>query len=308
MGLSNTEKQNEGSGGQKSASQQDLASILQHMENLQTKSENSISTLITQTVENSQKKLTEVDIEMKDLHQKVEDAMNEIKKVEQDATTEREELKNRIKVMETEITTRDKNTGLKLQALREEMMEIIATKKEDLEKQKARLQHWEKKSEGEMDEIRVVSYGNSNMLRQHADQIESVDNRSRSNNLVFEGINEKDNAATDEQDLCDLVKKTIPGFDASSIQMTVRLGKERKGKKRPRPLLVALKKQNARDQLMAKAVDIRKNSGSKFVSVNRDQNENGRRRHALVKACFKLLQQNKYPGSMKGSTIMYNNK
>lgn len=83
---------------------------------------------------------------------------------------------------------------------------------------------------------------------------------------------------------------------------------KRKSKKKPRPLLVTLKSQNARDQLMAKAVDIRKNSGSKFIWVNRDQKENGKRRYMLVKACFKLLQKNKYPCSMKGSTIMYDKR
>lgn len=54
------------------------------------------------------------------------------------------------------------------------------------------------------------------------------------------------------------------------------------------------------------APDIRRSADNKMLWINRDQNENAKRKYALIKACYKLLLKNKYPCSMKGTTITYN--
>lgn len=56
------------------------------------------------------------------------------------------------------------------------------------------------------------------------------------------------------------------------------------------------------------AADIRTNSGVKGLWINRDQNNNSRRRHQLVKACYSLMLSNKIACSMRGSVITYGGK
>lgn len=73
--------------------------------------------------------------------------------------------------------------------------------------------------------------------------------------------------------------------------------------RRGRPAMVGLSSNKWRDLILSKASDIRANTGVKGFWINRDQNDNSRRKHQLVKACYNLLVANEYPCSIKGSII-----
>lgn len=114
--------------------------------------------------------------------------------------------------------------------------------------------------------------------------------------------------AETKAELLEIIHKTLPQYRDSGIKQIRRLGKVRGKKKKPRPVLVSLNDQNSRDSLIWKAADIKKGADNVHFWINRDKSDSGKRRHGLVKACFKLMQANKLPCSMKGSAISYNNR
>lgn len=82
-------------------------------------------------------------------------------------------------------------------------------------------------------------------------------------------------------------------------------GPSRARKQKCRSTVIGLTSTKWRETILARAADIRTNTAIKGFWINRDQNENIRRKHQLVKACYERLQQNEYPCSMKGSVIMF---
>lgn len=103
--------------------------------------------------------------------------------------------------------------------------------------------------------------------------------------------------------------KAVNGYQDDWITKTIRLGQvKKKNSKKPRPLMVCLQDPGKRESILKKSTEIKEKSDNKFLRVNRDQNENSKRRHSLVKACYNLLLKNKYPASMRGSVITFNKK
>lgn len=79
--------------------------------------------------------------------------------------------------------------------------------------------------------------------------------------------------------------------------------RESEKNRKSRPTVVGLSSVKWRDLILGKASDIRSNTGVKGFWINRDQNDNSRRKHQLVKACYNLLTNNGFSCSMKGSII-----
>lgn len=69
--------------------------------------------------------------------------------------------------------------------------------------------------------------------------------------------------------------------------------------------ILSLTSSKWRESILAKAPDIRANVGTKGFWINCDQNENSRRKYQLVKACYRLMVENEYSCSMKGSVIVF---
>lgn len=160
-----------------------------------------------------------------------------------------------------------------------------------------------------MDHLKVKMYENTNQIRQHSTQIKGIDSKVRANNKVVEGLPEPTKKEENDKSLfLEMVRKPIPNFQESWITTLIRLGQVRKNKKKPKSLLVCLNDPNVREQILREGSDIKENSGNQYLRINRDQNDNARRRHSLVKACYKLLLKNKYAASMKGLTITYYKK
>lgn len=86
------------------------------------------------------------------------------------------------------------------------------------------------------------------------------------------------------------------------------MGKKNEKRKKPRLLLVSLHDPAQRDLIIARASEIKKKANLNSFWINKDQNDNSKRRYALLKACYKLLLANSYPCSLKGSVITCNGR
>lgn len=108
------------------------------------------------------------------------------------------------------------------------------------------------------------------------------------------------------QTLVDLIQPVIGNFTSANILSAYRVGTP-KGKK-PRQIIVMLDDEKTRSRILGKVQDIKKLSNNKYLWINRDQNDNTRRKYNLIKSCFNLLKENGHPCSLKGSRISLNGK
>lgn len=321
--------------------------LVKYMEFLQTRTENKlISTMvktvdsckselnesmgnmftkITESVEDVKKNLVQLEKTVEEkigsLRQNVASveelanrAINQIKEIklqEEYSKSERAKTDAKVKIMKTEINElKEFKEKMKsqIEGLRNDMRKQEEKQASEMESQKADIDKSLTQVESEVDTIKIRSYGNLNQIRHHAEQIEGLDYKQRSNNLIVEGILEKSDEETKEE-LVTIISKEINGFTGTMIKTVIRLGKKsEKKKKKPRILLVILHDPVQRDLIVSRAAEIKKKADNKFLWINKDQSDNSKRKHSLVRACYKLLLDKKYACSMKGSTITYNGR
>lgn len=106
---------------------------------------------------------------------------------------------------------------------------------------------WENRIENDLDQVKVRTYGNTSTIRQHAEQLEGIDNKTRSNNLIVEGLAEFPQDTDLRNEVCAVINKSLPHFVKDRIKVADRLGKERKSKIKPRPILVTTDGQHTRE-------------------------------------------------------------
>lgn len=319
----------------------DLKSIIEHMESIQKRSDKAMADSIKEAIENSKceinqntnglittlttnvndirrdlskmenvfnTRLQKIELDMTGISQRVQETSADVARIEKATATDLNHVKSKIKKIEGESVSLKENVDKKLIEIRTEMIKRIEDQNALVEKQQSDLESWKKKQERETDTIRARSYGNENQIRQNTTQIDGIDSKIRAENVVIEGILEKEDETKIQTDITDLIQKALPGFKSSNIRAVMRLGKQRKAKKKPRPLMVTLDNQATRELLLTHATAIKTNSGNKYLWINRDQSDNAKRRHSLVKACYKLLLDRGYACSMRGSVITYQKK
>lgn len=322
---------------------QDISCILKHMEDLQNKSEKNMEATFRKAIDESKEDINQnissmrstlsTDInEIKHDLSKMETVFNsklnavearvlkvenhthatsgDTKKIQQEVKTQNSEFDSKIKELKKQIAAATSGANKAVNTLREELDEVLKNQRDMIERQQEELNFWRKHYEREIDSVKTRAYGNSNQIRQHTTQIDGLDSKVRAENLVIEGLPEKENEDDNEtlEDLIMMVQKVLPDFKRSDIKFIMRMGKQRKNKKRPRPLLVTLTSQKVREMLLNNAAEIKKSADNRFLWINRDQSENAKRRHALVKACYKLMIKHAFLCSMKGSIITYRKK
>lgn len=250
---------------------------------------------------NVEKKVTQIVVDL-------DEASAGVKEVKLQMNANKISIDTKVSEINKEIQ-RIKDTSRKeISNVREETKTLLTEQQNIIERQQEELEYWRKHQEHELDNVKTRAYGNSNQIRQHTIQIDDLENKVRAGNIIVEGLQEKDNDENALDDLITIIQKTLPAFQKTSVKHVLRLGKERKNKKKPRPLLVILDSQKTREMLLSNASEIKKNADEKMLWINRDQSENAKRRHSLVKACYKLLLKNSFACSMKGSTITYQKK
>lgn len=324
----------------RSANQINMEELKKHMEMLQKKSEESLKTLLKSTLDKNKSEMDEslksmistlkssigdVKSELSNIDQKynarlelletkVEGIDKKITKTnldmesnEQSHASVHEKTKGRIHELEEELKQTRKYMDKRFETLRQDFQTTLEEQGEILLQQGLQHDFWKKHSEDEIDALKVKTYGNTNQIKQQGTMIEGIDSKVRASNIIVEGLPEPTKKEeNDKQSLMDVLRKAIPDFQENWITTIIRLGQIRK--KRPRLLLVCLSDPNKREFVLKKAQEMREKSENKFLRINRDQNDNSKRRHSLIKSCYNLLLKNKYAALMKGSVITYNKK
>lgn len=312
----------------------DMSQLLKHMENMQRKTEQSTVESLKEAMEASKKSLNssmkemiasltqsvgemKIDLqgvkesfrseiqcvkdEVHNVNLKLETAMDEIKSLESDSRSYKQSLEVDIKSVKNDTTKSLNLMNDQLVALSRELNQTVEQGEKRAQDQERKIEELKKGFEEELDRVKIRAYGNSNELRQHSSQIETLDSQARSQNIIIDGMPEKSEEET-KSDLAGIIAKSLPDFTASSLKSVRRLGKNVKRKK-VRPILVGLADAGARERILAKAADIRKGADNAQFWINRDQSASGKRKYGLIKACFKLMQANNYECTMKGSII-----
>lgn len=101
--------------------------------------------------------------------------------------------------------------------LMEEIGKAITGQNELFKKQQEKMDSNMLAMTEEMDMAKIRAHGITSELRQHSSQIEGLDNRMRSSNLVIEGMAEKDDEET-KSDLVQIIGKEINAFGDGHIK------------------------------------------------------------------------------------------
>lgn len=314
--------------------------LLQHIEDLQRQTEKTLIDSMTETMEKNKietntniaglisslttsvneikfslkgveesvhKELQEIRTCVRSVDAKVDETIEEVRRVEKMAKAENSRTENKLKGMIDDNIETTKKLSSAISNVSADLRKAACETDKKLIEQDDKLKKFMKNMEDEMDRVKMRAYGNSNELRMHTSQIESLDIQARSQNLVVDGLAEKTDAET-RNELGEIITKIIPNFDITTIRKVRRLGKLVKKRKKPRQVLVLLSDGGVRDLLISKATEIRNSTNNTDFWINRDQSDSNKRRHGLVKACYKLLLANKFAASMKGSIITYDGK
>lgn len=319
----------------------DMKEVLKHLEMLQERTEANMATAIVQAVEKSKHEINEnigllttsvlnirsdltnfeekyntrfetIESKIAETGKKSDLALSEVKRLEQIVREGKKSSNDKMRYIEDDATALKKKMDKELIGVRSELGRSLREHKAALEKQSQELLQWKEQLEQSVDDIKLRLCGNTNQLRQYATLVDSIDNKIRANNIVIEGYPEKaDNDGNPLEDSINdislMIQEVITDFKSTAIKTLARLGvPKNKGNKKPRPLLVCLTDQSTRERILRKAKNIKEKSGNKYLRLNRDQSENAKRKHSLVKSCYKLMLKNGFPCTIRGSIITYN--
>lgn len=108
----------------------------------------------------------------------------------------------------------------------------------------------------------MLVYKNREEIKQNVSQIDNMENRLRSTNLVIEGLPESTGEPLARQ-VGDIIRLEIVDFKDTKIKNIYRVGKPSgKKKKKPRIVIVSLENPADKENILSKAPDKRKKSGN----------------------------------------------
>lgn len=149
-------------------------------------------------------KLQKIQDDHRDLYQKVEETNKEIKRVELVQRAEKTGTKAKIRNLEQEISSDREQHQKEMDALRAEMKEMVEENKllikkyedtlqdckQELAESKKEIQNHRAETQTNLEEVKMTVYRNKEDIRQNTLQIEGLENRVRSPNLIMEGLPE----------------------------------------------------------------------------------------------------------------------
>lgn len=217
--------------------------------------------------------------------------MAEVRRIEQASKEEKSKLEARIKTMEGKLESvgdhknqMDANLDKTKKEEREEMGKAVAHQQDMIERQGDKLESTVNSLTEEIDTVKLRTHGITSELTQHSNQLEGLDNKLRSSNLVVKGLAEKNDDET-KAELVQIISKEINSFSDQHIKSITRMGKKNDKRKKPRLLLVTLQDATHRDLIISRASETKKKANVNSFWINKDQNDSSKRRYALVKAC-----------------------
>lgn len=135
--------------------------------------------------------------------------------------------------------------------------------------------------------------------------VNSIDNRQRKYNLIFEGVNEGEKENT-KQVVTKLITDAVTGCDTSNIDSAYRLGKKVGSKSRP--IMITFANLTTKDLILLKANEIKKKSENSTLWINKDLSDASRIRSMEVRKCYNLMRKHKHKCQLVGSTIHFDFK
>lgn len=137
------------------------------------------------------------------------------------------------------------------------------------------------------------------------DLVNTLDNRQRKQNLIFEGINEEK-----KEDVRQVIEKLFTDakidLEKTAIVSAYRLG--RKSTSKSRPILVSFSNTAVRDSCLLNASKIKKHSKITSLWINKDLSDVTRIKSMEVRKCYNLMKSKKLKCQLSGSTITFNDK
>lgn len=250
-------------------------------------------------------KLSSMQTTIDDLTHKLSKTQTELLKLRQQAEEDKLSFEGKIKVLQNDMSSIRESSQSEINGVMETLSGLIGEQEAHIERNGVDTKNLNEAMKMTIAKTQALVSANTSEINQIKKNVENLDNKMRSKNLVIEGINEKVNEDI-VKEVFDCISPTIGDLKKGQIKSAYRMGKAR-GKK-PRSIIVVLDDEALRDKILSKATDIKKQNNNKYLWLNRDQNDNSRRKRNLVKACFDLLKQNKHECTMKGSTIYFDGK
>lgn len=179
--------------------------------------------------------------------------------------------------------------------------EDISQNKADIESLKAMLKAQQKS----INKLISSNRKTQKKLGDLSEFVNTLDNRQRKFNLVFEGVGEEDKQNTKEI-ITKLITEANIGSNTAMIDSAYRLG--RKVGKRKRPILVSFSNLAEKDLILTKASDIKKHANNTELWINKDLSEVSRIKSMEVRKCYNMMRKQKLKCKLTGAIIEYNHK
>lgn len=267
-------------------------------------------------------KLQKIEEAHRGLDMKVDESSKEIKRIEQMQRAEKTGTKSKIRSLEQEISADREKYQNDIESLRAEIKGMAEANNQLIKEYESTLQGYRdemaecKKQNKDLemdvqlsiDELKMTAFKNKEDIRQNTLQLDGLENRSRSSNLVIEGLPEDDDKKTLKEQVGDIFRLVFQDFKDQKIKSAYRIGKARGKKKKPRLAIIVMENSAEKETILAKAAEIKNKSGNQSLWLNQDQTDSNKRKHRLVRACYKKLVENDHQCSIKGSLITYQQK
>lgn len=243
--------------------------------------------------------------DFKGLNRMASDASGLASQVDKQTKTDSQRITSRCKSIEEDILGVKKSQIKELAGIRSSTSHELEQQRTLIGQQQQELEEFRNNMVREMDQLKVRSLSITNQVKQLSASLDAVDAKVRAANFTIAGLEEKEPVDTPLATLLELIRKVLPDFQERRIKSVFRLGQPKRNKKKPRLLMIICDNQDTKELILKNAGDIREKSTDNDLQINRDQSDGARRRHALVKACYKGLVAAGYTCSMKGAMIMF---
>lgn len=237
-----------------------------------------------------------------ELNERIDKTRSEDK---EEICTENKQLREIIGDLKSQMETLREEKTAEIEDLKSEIAKVGKSSQSQIDKQTEELSEWKKNLKRDLERLKLNTLDNKHEIQQSKNLIEKMDDKLRSKNIAIDGITESEGEDL-SQKIVDLVSPILGHFNKDKIRSAYRLGIARA--KKTRTVVVILDQESTKDSILSRITDIKKKTNYKKLWINPDQNDNSRRKYALVKACFKLLQENAHPCSIRGTSISLNGK
>lgn len=263
-----------------------------------------ISTRIDDLVKTNQDSIGQI---KEDLRTKFDFLDRKITGFQENAETNFPKIDTRLTLLEGKMLTQQQQSK-DLNAKIQEFSKSLEYHTEELSNAKIEIATLNEKSLDMENEIAKLSNENKSLRSQNQLILEkqnTLDNKQRRFNLVFEGVSEQKGENT-KQVVIDLIEAGFADVDKSTIDKVYRIGNKLPNKQRP--IVVVFTALEPRDAVLSSAGAIKKASTENKLWINKDLTDLSRSRSTAIRKCFQKLKEKKIKCQLQGSVIKLNGR